>query len=83
MKVKIVMLLGILSVSAAAAQQWWMPIHEIRSQAYVTVDGSVLEDHSWRYNRDRQTGVCVLILTNVRTGQFALTEVSRCPEDAQ
>lgn len=71
-----------LPVAQAAAQVFWMPLQERRTQAYVDVSGAVHPRWQWRFVEDaRGHGLCVLVLADAQTGQFAIAPVP--PESCQ
>lgn len=66
--------------TAATAVTWWMPLREVRAQAYVTPSGDAVPRYQWRFVADERGGdYCVLILTDTESGRFAIATV---PPDA-
>lgn len=64
------------AAGTASAFTWWMPLREVRSQAYLGTNGEAIPRYQWRTVTDaRQTGACVLVLTDTVTGQFAIAAV--------
>lgn len=64
------------AVASVAAASALLPLQEMRRQAFITIDGAAVDRYQWRFVSDqRDTGTCVLVLTDAETGRFAITAV--------
>lgn len=62
--------------TTAAALTWWMPLQEVRMHASVATSGATVPRSQVAVRGDaRETGTCVLVLTDTETGPFAIAAV--------
>jgi hypothetical protein len=63
----------VLMGAVVAGAQMFLPLREVSRQAFVSMTGESAPRYQWRYVRDHNhPAVCVLMLTDEASGQFAM-----------